>query len=85
MKNEITDTHFALWNECFASFRLLSNEVQQLLRRCAVNHLVEKGAEEVGSSDTSHELFYLWKINQRSWESVVMDEFRNFCDREACR
>lgn len=66
------------WDICFEAFRMLEPETQQILRRCAANHLIADGAKEVGSSDTSHELFSMWKIAQRNWRQALQDEFETF-------
>lgn len=69
------------WSECFASFHLLSKHFQQLLRNCAADHLIARGCEEVGSSDTSHELYAMWRGGQRNWNTVVLEEFELFASQ----
>lgn len=68
------------WATCFESFHLLSLDVRQVLRRCAAEHLVERGCEEVGSSDISHELFAMWNGCERNWEKVMLEEFGLFVE-----
>ena len=66
------------WEICFEEFRKLEPETQHILRRCAADHLIADGCEEVGSSDTNHELFSMWKIAQRNWMQALQDEFEAF-------
>lgn len=75
---KIKNTFEQDWREAFDSFHKLSRDVQQILRRCAAEHLVARGAEEVGSSDISHELFAMWKMSGRNWQQVVQEEFELF-------
>ena len=72
------DTHYAEWNEAFQSFKLLGKYIQSILRNCAVQHMIERGCEEVGSSDTTHELFSMYRIGRKSWQQVVINEFEDF-------
>lgn len=65
------------WKQCFSEYKLLSQTLQQILRSCAAQHLIDKGNEEVGSSDTSHELFSMWKISDKNWSEVVINEVNN--------
>lgn len=75
MNNE---THYAEWNEAFHSFKLLSKDIQSILRNCAVQHMIERGCEEVGSSDVNHELFSMYRTGRKSWQQVVIDELEDF-------
>ena len=66
------------WDICFEAFHKLAPGVQLILRRCATEHLIAGGCEEIGSSDISHELFQMWKIAQRNWMQALQDEFEAF-------
>lgn len=46
---------------------------QICLRRAAVNALIARGAEEVGSSDISHELFSRYRRHGGDWNQVVSE------------
>lgn len=76
MKANHTD-HYQ-WDLCFDAFHALEPETRNILRNCAVNHLIADGCEEVGSSDTNHELFSMWKISGRNWMQALQDEFEAF-------
>lgn len=76
MENQ--DQVFASWNEAMHSFKLLSPSMQQILRRCATERLVDSGCEEVGSSDCNAELVAMWRIGGRNWNQVVLNEFEAF-------
>ena len=73
--NNITNDQ---WDICFEAFHKLEPETRNILRNCAVNHLIADGCEEVGSSDTNHELFSMWKISGRNWMQALQDEFEAF-------
>lgn len=77
MNNE---THYAEWNEAFHSFKLLGKDIQSILRNCAVQHMIERGCEEVGSSDVNHELFSMYRTGRKSWQQVVIDELEDFAE-----
>ena len=62
------------WKQCFSEYKLLSQALQQILRSCSVQHLIDRGCEEVGSSDVSHELFSMWNCSEKNWEKVVINE-----------
>lgn len=66
------------WDICFEAFHKLEPETRNILRRCATEHLIADGAEEVGSSDISHELFQMYKISGRNWMQALQDEFEAF-------
>ena len=74
------DTHYAEWNEAFHSFKLLGKDIQGILRNCAVQHMIESGCEEAGSSDINHELFSMYRIGRKSWQQVVIDELEDFAE-----
>jgi hypothetical protein len=67
-------THEQVWNECFTQFKKLDGLTQQILRRSAVQHLVDRGFEEVGSSDTNHSLFGMWEAANGDWQKAIMHE-----------
>lgn len=74
--NHIATTY--QWDICFDAFHALAPETRNILRNCAVKHLIADGAEEVGSSDINHELFSMWKISGRNWMQALQDEFEAF-------
>ena len=65
------------WKEAFDSYKNLPEESRMMLRGGAADALIERGAEEVGSSDVNHELFSEWKINDRSWDKVLKYYYHN--------
>ena len=67
MNNEI-------WEECFSQYRLLGSITQNILRNCAAEHLVNRGFEEVGSSDVNHELFAMWETASKNWQKAILAE-----------
>lgn len=73
----IPTTHDEAWTECFSQFRLMGPLTQNMLRRCAADHLVACGFEEVGSSDTSHELYNMWKYAGGDWQKAILTEVDN--------
>ena len=69
------------WTICFDQFNEQSDLARQVLRRCAAEHLVERGFNEVGSSDVNHELFAMWQIANKDWHQAFMDEVDAFAAR----
>jgi hypothetical protein len=55
------------------SFNLLSKPFQRILRSVASEQLVDGGAEEVGSSDVNHQLFYMYSSAGRDWQRAIID------------
>lgn len=72
MKNNINDS----WEVCFESYKTLSFGLQYMIRRLASEELVNRGAEEVGSSDTNHQIYSDWKSNSCNWDNVL-DHYLN--------
>ena len=66
------------WTEAFSQYRLLGPLMKNILRNAATNRLIEKGFEEVGSSDVNHELFHMWEIANYDWQKAVLIEVDNF-------
>ena len=66
------------WAICFEEFHKLEPETRNILRKCAADHMIADGAEEVGSSDISAELFSMYKIAQRNWMQALQAEFEAF-------
>ena len=62
------------WKECFELYQILSIDLQMILRKCAADHLVERGYEEVGSSDVNHELFSMWTNAGEYWHQAIINE-----------
>ena len=73
------------WDYCFEQFNALSNMTRSILRRCAANHLVDRGFEEVGSSDINHELFGMWETYDQDWARVMTSELDLFANQELHR
>jgi len=67
MNNNINDS----WNACFESYNTLSFGFKYMIRRLASQALIDQGAEEVGSSDTNHQIYSDWKSNSCNWDNVV--------------
>lgn len=67
------------WKQCFSQFKELDGMSQQILRRTAVDQLIDQGFNEVGSSDVSASLFSMWKSGNRNWKESYMNAFENFC------
>jgi hypothetical protein len=68
------------WKVCFEQFHAMSDLAQHALRRCAADHLVARGFEEVGSSDVSHELFAMWRYADNNWNKAFIIEVNAFAD-----
>ena len=64
------------WTLCFDQLDAQSGMTRQILRRCAADHLVERGFDEVGSSDINHELFAMWKSADQCWQTAFMNEVK---------
>ena len=62
------------WTECFELFRILAPDFQHVLRKCAAEHLIERGCEEVGSSDVNNELFHMWTLAGEFWHQAIINE-----------
>jgi hypothetical protein len=69
------------WKVCFDSFKALSTVTQQVIRNGAVNSMIRRGCEEIGSSDQSHCIFSAWKCAGRDWNQVVINYFEEFAAR----
>lgn len=68
------------WTLCFDQLNAMSGLARQTLRRCAADHLVTRGFEEVGSSDVNHELFAMWRLADKDWNKAFMLEVNAFAD-----
>ena len=66
------------WTLCFDQLDAQSGLARQVLRRCAADHLVERGFEEVGSSDINHELFAMWQTANNDWHLAFINELDAF-------
>lgn len=62
------------WTECFELYNILSPDLRQALRKCAIDRLIQSGAEEVGSSDVNHELFSMWMAADGYWHYAILNE-----------
>lgn len=67
-----------VWTEAFSQYRLLGPLMKNILRNAATNRLVERGFEEVGTSDVNHELFHMWEIANYDWQKAALIEVDNF-------
>lgn len=65
------------WDICFSQYNLLGPVLRNIMRNCAAHRLVARGFTEVGSSDTNHELFYMWKSASNDWHNAVLIEVDN--------
>ena len=70
--------HYANWHECFQQFRTLSEGAQNLLHNCAVQHFLDRGFEEIGTSDINHSLFGMWKMAGMDWQKAMIAEVENY-------
>lgn len=62
------------WNECFSQYRLLGGLTQAMLRKWAADFLVERGFDEIGSSDINHSLFGMWEAAGGDWQKAILIE-----------
>jgi len=62
------------WNECFSQFNLLGGLTQNMLRKWAADFLVERGFDEIGSSDINHSLFGMWEAADGDWQKAILVE-----------
>lgn len=62
------------WEECFSQFRLLGGLTQSMLRKWAADFLVERGFNEIGSSDINHSLFGMWEAAGGDWQKAILIE-----------
>jgi hypothetical protein len=62
------------WNECFSQYRLLGGLTQAMLRKWAADFLVERGFDEIGSSDINHSLFGMWEAAGGDWQKAILCE-----------
>jgi hypothetical protein len=62
------------WNECFSQFNLLGGLTQNMLRKWAADFLVERGFDEIGSSDINHSLFGMWEAADGDWQKAILIE-----------
>ena len=62
------------WNECFSQFNLLGGLTQNMLRKWAADFLVERGFDEIGSSDINHSLFGMWEAADGDWQKEILIE-----------
>lgn len=67
-------SHYENTHECFQQFRALAEVLQSSLRHRAAQHLIDRGCEEVGSSDISCELFEMWKSAGYDWYQAIRYE-----------
>lgn len=51
---------------------------QQILRRIAARRIVDKGAEEVGTSDINHELVHMCNEYGGDWDQVYLDALEEY-------
>ena len=73
-----TTTFDDTWTECFSQYRLLGPMMKNIMRNSAANRLVARGVMEIGSSDTNHELFSMWKSANNDWQKAALIEVDNF-------
>ena len=66
-----------VWVECFNQYGTLYHGTRKLLRQVAASRLVEKGFDEVGSSDVNHELFQMWHSANKDWNKAIINEVNN--------
>ncbi len=62
------------WTLCFDQLDAQSGVTRQILRRSAAQRLVDRGFEEVGSSDINHELFAMWQEADQCWQTAMINE-----------
>ena len=62
------------WTECFSQYRLLGGLTQAMLRKWAADFLVERGFDEIGSSDINHSLFGMWEAAGGDWQKAILIE-----------
>lgn len=62
------------WTECFSQYRLLGGLTQAMLRKWAADFLVERGFDEIGSSDINHGLFGMWEAAGGDWQKAILCE-----------
>lgn len=60
------------FDQAMASYRQRSQTMRVHLRRVASQRLVNKGFEEVGSSDCNHELYNMFLEYGGDWDMVFM-------------
>ena len=73
-----TKTFQEAWTIAFSQYKLLGPLMKTILRNAATNRLIEKGFEEVGTSDVNHELFHMWEIANYDWQKAALIEVDNF-------
>ena len=76
---KINTTSFdEIWAECFSQYRLLGPLMKDIMRNSAAIRLEARGVMEIGSSDTNHELFSMWKNANNDWQKAALIEVDNF-------
>ncbi len=75
--NSMNTTSYS-WEVCFDKFNAMDKMTRQILRRCAADRLSSQGAEEIGSSDISHELFAMWREANQNWQEALINEVEAF-------
>lgn len=66
------------FEEAIASFKQRSPMGQQMLRRIAARRIVDKGAEEVGTSDINHELVHMCNEYGGDWDQIYLDALEEY-------
>lgn len=61
-----------LWKVAFDKFIQLSPLAKGSLKNYASRRMVDRGSQEVGSSDINHELFALYNMNNKSWTDTIL-------------
>lgn len=59
------------WDVAFSEFNKLPLQIRQAIRRSTVDLMLEEDREEIGSSDVNHEMFAIYKQNNKSWQAVI--------------
>lgn len=66
------------FEQALESYKLRSDIGRQVLRRIASQRLVNKGFEEVGSSDINHELYSMFLEYDGDWDQLYLDALDEF-------
>ena len=61
------------FEEAMNSYKQRSDIGRQILRRIASHRLVNRGAEEVGTSDINHELVQMFNEFDGDWDEVYLN------------
>ena len=79
MNNTTTVTSFEdTWANAFTQYLYLGDMMKNILRNSATRRLVNRGFEEVGSSDVNHELFAMWQSANYDWQKAAVVAVNDF-------